>query len=182
MELRRKYVLRFNGEETEVSLLRDSTGRVRVETADGERIDDAVVLDGSRTVSLRHDGRMYLVDVTPRHEKNLRALVNGKGGIVEFLDELSAAAADSGESGSNARELRAEMPGLVVSVSCEVGNSVQRGDALVVLEAMKMQNELASPGDGVVQSILVKPGQSVDSGTLLLQLAPPPASSGEESP
>ncbi len=173
MELRRKYILRAMGEDSEVTLIRDSSGRVWAETASGEVIDDALVLDQGRTVSLRHQGRMYLVDVTPRQAKRLRALVNGKGGVVEILDELAAAAAEGSNAEANAQELRAEMPGLVVDVKCEVGQELRRGDAVVVLEAMKMQNELSSPGDGVVAEVHVKAGQSVESGALLLRLALP---------
>jgi pyruvate carboxylase subunit B len=180
MELRKKYVLRAQGRDTFATLLRDSTGRVRVETQSGERIEDAVVLDEGRTVSVRHRGRMYLVDVTPRQAKHLRALINGRGGVVELLDELAAAAAESSAAHSEARELRADMPGLVVDIKCAVGDTVQRGEALVVLEAMKMQNELGAPGDGVVESIHAEPGQSVESGALLVQFAPPAADFSEE--
>jgi len=178
MELRKKYILRNEGTDTIATIVRDSSGRVHVETDGGARIDDALVLDEGRTVSIRHRGRMYLVDVTPRHAERLRALVNGKGGVVELLDELSAAAADTTTSSANARELCAEMPGMVVEVKCEVGDHVQRGQALVVLEAMKMQNELASPGDGVVAVIHTEAGQSVDTGTVLVQLA----AGSEDSP
>jgi glutaconyl-CoA/methylmalonyl-CoA decarboxylase subunit gamma len=172
MELRKKYILRANGEDTEATLLRDSNGRVWVENSNGEAIDDAMVLDEGRTVSLRHRGRMYLVDVTPRRAKSLRALVNGEGGLVEILDELAAAAADRAGSTASARELRSDMPGMVVEVKCEVGDSVSKGGAIIVLEAMKMQNELGAPGDGVIEEVLVTAGQSVESGALLVRLAP----------
>ncbi len=171
MELRKKYILRYQGHDTEATLVRDGRGRVWVETASGERIDDAIVLDGGRTVSIRHHGQMHVVDVTPRHARELRALVNGHGGLVELFDELGAAAAATGGQEASARELRADMPGLVVEVRASVGDTVEKGQALVVLEAMKMQNELASPRSGVVESIEVQAGQSVESGALLVRLA-----------
>ena len=65
------------------------------------------------------------------------------------------------------------MPGLVVDVKCKVGDTVSLGDTAIVLEAMKMQNELTIPGDGVVEQIYVEAGQSVETGTLLLKLAEP---------
>ena len=73
--------------------------------------------------------------------------------------------------GNSGRELHSDMPGLVVDIKCEVGDQITAGQAVVVLEAMKMQNELPSPGDGIVEEILVKAGQSVESGALLLRLA-----------
>lgn len=179
MELRKKYVMRLNGQDVEAVLVRDSGGRVWVETASGEKVSDAVVIDHGRTVSLRRDGRMFVVDLTPHDVKNRRALVNGKGGVVVLLDELAAAAAETAGVGASARELRAEMPGLVVDIKCKVGDSLQAGDPAVVLEAMKMQNELASPGVGIVEEICVEPGQSVETGALLLRLAPE-ESSGEQ--
>ena len=116
-------------------------------------------------------GRMYVVDLTPRDHHELRALVNGKGGALQLFDELGAAAAEAEASGASARDLHANMPGLVVALKCAVGDRVEKGQALVVLEAMKMQNELGSPGDGVVEDIVVEAGQSVDGGAVLVRLA-----------
>lgn len=173
MQLRKKFIVRHEEREVTTTLVRDGSGQVWIETADGRRIDDAIVLDDGLTVSVRVDGRMYLVDLTPRVHQNLRALVNGKGGPIQFYDELGAAAAEAEGAGASARELHANMPGLVVALKCAVGDTVAKGQALVVLEAMKMQNELASPGDGVVEEILVEAGQSVDGGAILLRLAEP---------
>ena len=171
MELRKKYILRRGEDEATAILVRAADGRVWVETASGERIDDAIVLDNGRSVSLRLNNRMYFIDVTPRYHHELRALINGHGGVCDLYDELGAAAAEQEGTHNTGRELAADMPGLVVEIKCAVGDQVEGGQALVVLEAMKMQNELPSPGDGVVSEILVEPGQSVDSGTLLLRLA-----------
>jgi biotin carboxyl carrier protein len=173
MELRKKYILRRGDEEATAVLVRDGGGRVWVETGAGERIDDAVVLDNGRSVSLRLNNRMYFIDVTPRDHHELRALINGRGGICDLYDELGAAAAEQEGTHNTGRELYADMPGMVVDVKFGVGDEVEGGQALVVLEAMKMQNELPSPGDGIVAEILVEPGQSVDSGTLLVRLAEP---------
>lgn len=171
MELRKKYVLRRGEDEATATLVRDGRGRVWVETSGGEAITDAVVLDNGRSVSLRLNNQMYFIDVTPRDNRELRALINGRGGICELFDELGAAAAAQEGAQKTSRELRSEMPGLVLDIRCAVGATVNAGDPVIVLEAMKMQNELASPGDGVVAEILVEQGQSVDSGTLLLRLA-----------
>ncbi|HEX9641455.1 MAG TPA: biotin/lipoyl-containing protein [Candidatus Krumholzibacteria bacterium] len=172
MELRRSYVLRFRGEDIRTTVVRSSSGEIWVETESGDRIEDAIVLDSGRTVSIRRDGRMDLIDLTPPDAPDTRALVNGKGGRVLLLDELSAAAAKAAKAG-DARELHATMPGLVVAVSVELGQAVEEGESLVVLEAMKMQNDLPSPSNGVVAEILCKPGESVDSGQLLIRLDPP---------
>jgi biotin carboxyl carrier protein len=64
--------------------------------------------------------------------------------------------------------LRAPMPGLVVGIPAAVGESVAKGATLVILESMKMQNELRSPKDGVVQEIRIRPGQTVEQNQVLI--------------
>jgi pyruvate carboxylase subunit B len=65
----------------------------------------------------------------------------------------------------------APMPGMIVEVKCEVGDTVTAGDEVLILEAMKMQNPLTSPIDGVVKAVNVKAGDSVDSGEVLIVIA-----------
>jgi pyruvate carboxylase subunit B len=60
------------------------------------------------------------------------------------------------------------MPGLVRGVPLQVGQEVQKGQGLVILEAMKMENELRSPRGGVVKEIQVKPGDAVELGQSLV--------------
>lgn len=64
-------------------------------------------------------------------------------------------------------EIRAQMPGKVVRVQIEAGASVEKGTGIVVVEAMKMQNEMKSPREGVVVSINVKAGDTVNAGDVL---------------
>ena len=75
-----------------------------------------------------------------------------------------------GQSGTS--DLRAPMPGLVVKVLVEDGQEVQAGDGLVIVEAMKMENELRAEGDGVVASVRVQPGDTVDRDELLIEFRP----------
>ena len=66
--------------------------------------------------------------------------------------------------------INAPMPGTIISVNVMPGQKVSKGDVLVILEAMKMENEIMSPRDGVVVSVNVKKGENVDSGSLLVSL------------
>ena len=79
-----------------------------------------------------------------------------------------AAPAASGSEGSV--KIEAPMPGTVLKVNVKVGDKVSAGDAVVILEAMKMENEIAAPSDGVVASVNVSQGASVDTGALLITL------------
>ena len=71
---------------------------------------------------------------------------------------------------SGPTEIRAIIPGRVAAVRVEAGEAVEAGQSLLVIEAMKMQNELRAPRDGVVSSVAVGPGQTIEVGDLLLAL------------
>jgi biotin carboxyl carrier protein len=76
----------------------------------------------------------------------------------------------SGPTTSGEFYLKAPMPGLVVSIPVENGQEIAQGDVLVILESMKMQNELKSPRDGVVSRVRVKEGDSVERKQTLLSV------------
>lgn len=67
------------------------------------------------------------------------------------------------------RQVRSVIPGLVVDVKVAAGAKVRRGQGLLVLEAMKMQNEIASPRDGVIRNVAVAVGQNVPKNALLVE-------------
>ena len=69
------------------------------------------------------------------------------------------------------KELRAPMPGLVRQVNVQVGDQVDTGDSLFILEAMKMENLLKSPVNGKVSDVFVKPGESVEKNQILLSFS-----------
>jgi len=69
------------------------------------------------------------------------------------------------------KELRAPMPGLVRQVNVQVGDQVDAGDSLFILEAMKMENLLKSPVNGKVSDVFVKPGESVEKNQILLSFS-----------
>lgn len=62
------------------------------------------------------------------------------------------------------------MPGKILSIKASIGQAVKRGEVILILEAMKMENEIVAPEDGVVASINVSSGESVESGTVLATL------------
>jgi biotin carboxyl carrier protein len=97
-------------------------------------------------------GRLYPITVEDEREKRLRSAAGG--GVAE-----------TGEF-----HLKAPMPGLVVSIPVEEGQTVKRGQVLLVLESMKMQNELKSPRDGTIGRMRVKAGEKVEQKQTLLSV------------
>jgi pyruvate carboxylase subunit B len=91
---------------------------------------------------------------------------------VEVVDERTrhirslAAAPDRAAAGG---QLKAPMPGLVVRLEVEAGQTVAPGGGVLVLEAMKMENELRAPAGGRVKAVLVRPGQAVEKGQVLVE-------------
>jgi pyruvate carboxylase subunit B len=77
-----------------------------------------------------------------------------------------------GDRGHPGGVVRAPMPGLVVRVEVQVGQEVDAGAGVVVLEAMKMENEIATPSGGVVSAVNVKAGQAVEKGVVLIEVSP----------
>lgn len=67
--------------------------------------------------------------------------------------------------------VKAPMPGIIVSLPVEVGQTVSKGDIVVVLESMKMQNEFKAPKDGVISSIRVNPQDKVDQNAIMLTIS-----------
>ena len=119
--------------------------------------------------------------------KNLRITVNGTAydvQVEELGESASTAAAPAAApkaapapkkaapAPAGAGEpVVAPMPGTVLSVNVTNGQSVKSGDVLVILEAMKMENEIKAPKDGTISSVAVSKGESVDTGATLVTLA-----------
>ncbi|MEO8623569.1 MAG: biotin/lipoyl-containing protein [bacterium] len=92
---------------------------------------------------------------------------------VEALDERTRAIRElsgAGKEASGPAPLVAPMPGMIVRVAVQVGDSVLPGQGLIVMEAMKMENELRAASAGTVKAVHAKPGTAVDKGALLLEL------------
>jgi biotin carboxyl carrier protein len=138
---------------------------------------DELVLDSRNLASghthIIHDNKSYRVEViaVDRVEKACQVKVNGKiyqANISDQFDELlKKMGMDSGSAGT-VRELKAPMPGLVLRVAVAEGQEIIKGDSLLVLEAMKMENSIKSPTSGKINKILVNTGDKVEKNQVLV--------------
>ncbi|HHI80162.1 MAG TPA: biotin/lipoyl-binding protein [Planctomycetes bacterium] len=134
---------------------------------------DPCLLEKGRSLHLLVDGRGFDVYLQPTSKGNLDVHYKGDLCHVEILDEREKIAQRvQGKGGGTDPEIRASMPGVVVAVEVQEGQQVQKGQTLLVLEAMKMQNPIQAEADGLVEQIQVKAGDTVTGGDLLLRVVP----------
>ena len=99
--------------------------------------------------------------------KRYRVNVNGTVYEVELEEITGAAPAASVAAPAGGEKVCAPMPGNILAVNVSNGSAVKKGDVLMILEAMKMENEIMAPCDGTVTSVSVTKGAAVESGALL---------------
>ncbi len=135
---------------------------------------DVVPTPGGALSIARADGRQ--AEAVPRRgvDGTLRVRVGAEVVALELVDELTAKARSVAGTGAHrgSGEVKAAIPGRVLRLLAAPGDTVVRGQPLVVLEAMKMENDVRAPRDGVVRSVEVETGQAVGAGTVLLRLEP----------
>jgi pyruvate carboxylase subunit B len=163
-----RYIVGIAGREIEVEVDGDRV------TVDGSTTRTAALraIPGTPARQLLIDGRPTALTMRSSGRGQWSLGVGGDRWDVEVVDErtrhirsLTAGA----ERRSSSATLRAPMPGLVVKVLVEPGQRVATGAGLVVLEAMKMENELKAPAAGIVGAVRAQPGQAVEKGQVLVE-------------
>ena len=143
---------------------------------DGNNFDWDVVKMKDNSYSILKDNKSYNVEVlsVKPEEKSFLIKVDG---IKYYLnakdkyDELLHSLGMDNLATKKVSDLKAPMPGLVLEISVEVGQEVVKGDTLLILEAMKMENVIKSPTDGVIKSIAVNTAETVEKNQLILNFA-----------
>ncbi len=144
-------------------------GRLRIKRNGDDHAADLVRLRSNR-YSLIIDGRSYEFGL--EHDGDGYMISSGsRSGMVRVEDyELAQIKKAAGiDDNVRVKKIMAPMPGLIVRVNRQAGDDVKKGEALVVMEAMKMENDIKSPLAGKIKKINVSTGESVEKGHLLVE-------------
>lgn len=155
-----EYAIKKNGSELEVN---------------GKFFASDLVLLGNNKFHLLHDLKSYTIEIVAinNEEKIVQLKVNNifyECTVQDKWDELLQQMGMDKGSSQKGGDIKAPMPGLVVNVLVQPGQQISKGDALLVLEAMKMENILKSPGDGEVKKVLVSKGEKVEKNQVMVSL------------
>ena len=166
-----KYIVTVAGREIEVDVEGD---QVRV----GGRSLSAALrrVPGTPLRHLLVDGRPSTLVIEGNGRGQWTIGARGERWDVEAVDERTRhirSLTGAGDRPRGPAALKAPMPGLVVRVQVEAGQSVAAGAGVVVLEAMKMENELRAATAGTVRTVRVRPGEAVEKGQVLVEFEPP---------
>jgi biotin carboxyl carrier protein len=149
-----------------------SDGKV---TLDGETIDADIIALSANRFHVILNRKSYTAEIVS-FDQDTRTFMIRIGNKVmpvtvrDRYDELLKQMGIDGAAGKKVNDIKAPMPGMVLSVMVENGQPIKKGDAIVVLEAMKMENILKSPADGIVRKIHVVKGDKVEKNQVMVNL------------
>lgn len=170
------YIASYRGKDLRVQIQEQADGRFQVQIEDRIHLVDYLE-PMPNLLSLLIDGRSFEVDVnTNGNPDAFEVVIEGDAYELEVVEEKKKKLALKLAKGAAGRQdLKSPMAGNVRAVLVKPGDSVQAGQPLLILEAMKMQNEIASPIDGVVASITAKEGVPVLAHDPLCVVEPHPS-------
>jgi biotin carboxyl carrier protein len=164
-----KYITTVNDKEYAIEVIDDHHVRI------GDRLIQVNFepVSGQPVFSLIMDGKSYESFIYEGDEDSWQVLLRGRLFQVKVEDEREKrlrVAASGGVSEGGEFMMKAPMPGLIVALVVEEGQEVEKGQVLVILESMKMQNELKAPRAGKIGRIRVKAGESVEQKQTMLSI------------
>ena len=149
--------------------------RFQFDIAPNEALEMDIVPNGTQVFQALRNGQSYQIELIEAnyHERYFHLEVNGHRFKVQISDYYEQLIQQMGLNTSAVQKqniVKAPMPGLVLQINVVPGQNIQKGDTLLILEAMKMENVIKATNDAVVKSVNVQKGTAVEKGQLLLEM------------
>ena len=156
-----------SGKETRVvELIRD--GQRWRAIVDGQPVEADAVEVAPHTYSILLGGKSHELRVSPLPDGSLKILSTQTEFLAQVIDPREWRGRHGAAEVEGRQQIVAPMPGKIVRILVKAGDTVELGQGLIVIEAMKMQNEIRSPKSGAVEKIIAKEGDAVNAGDVLL--------------
>jgi biotin carboxyl carrier protein len=128
----------------------------------------------ANTFHVLHNDRSFTAELVEMDTdtKTVKLSINGHPYSVQLKDRFDLLLEQMGMSGASSakiNDIKAPMPGLIVGINVQPGDVVKKGDAVLILEAMKMENLIKAPGEGTIRSIRVNKGDRVEKNQVLIE-------------
>ncbi len=143
-------------------------------SVNGNILEWDIAKTGDRNYHVIYQNQTYNLELVnlDSETKIIKLKINNKPCEIKIRDKFDLLLEKLGMNNlhnNSAKEIKAPMPGLIFDIKVKEGDEVKKGDPVLILEAMKMENILKSPGDGIVKSVKIKKGQSVEKNQVLIQ-------------
>jgi biotin carboxyl carrier protein len=162
------YVVTIGNNKKNVKILSDSKIILNGITHDCEIIP----MNGISSL-IKVDNTIYQVSLEKHDNENFTVLINGKkinATLRTALQEKAAGLLENSSASHRTTEVKAPMPGMILKVMKSEGDIVEQGESVMILEAMKMENDLRSPVSGTIFQIYVQQGNPVEKGAKLFKV------------
>ena len=160
-----RYFVKLGDDSLQLDVETCTDGSYRVRDPDGRDVSVVSLAQRGATHTLLIAGQVLEAQVSEGQVKLAQERFSARA----VSERERAAARPTASAVQHGNAILAPMPGRIVRVSCQVGDVVSKGASLVVIEAMKMQNELCAKADHVVRAVRVVSGDTVDRGALLIE-------------
>jgi len=150
----------------------DNTHEFEISSDDISKID--AIQTSSDSYHILKENKSFKAEVIEKdfYSKKYKVKINNSSYEVDISDSLDFLISDMGFALSSSRDIdsiSAPMPGLILDIHVRIGQAVNEDDPLLILEAMKMENVITSPRDGIIKNISVKKSDAVDKNQLLIE-------------